>query len=309
VVLEKRIKNIAGRPDLKLEKDKMTKKPGKIMFAALLMLLIFPVATVYAGHIFKIGRDVNIAEGERVESVLTVGGQITVSGLVENNVVAVGGPVVLTGSAVVRGNVFCVGGVVVRGNGSLVYGKVTEVNASDVVPALSSVFYADTDEWSWLADIIYFCFFALLFTVALLFAFLFPRPLNAIIVSIRGNMTGAFFRGILGTLLVAPFFMLLILSVVGIPLIPLVFSVLLLAFMFGFIAVSALLGRFILTKTFRHHKESLVRETLLGLMLWWIIGWAPFYVGTVVKAAVVTVGFGGVLLAVFHGGNKTRIPA
>jgi hypothetical protein len=55
--------------------------------------------------------------------------------------------------------------------------------------------------------------------------------------------------------MMAPFFMLLIFSFVGIPLIPLAFTATLLAFMFGFIAVSALLGKFVLTKTFPCHRQ------------------------------------------------------
>ena len=100
--------------------------------------------------------------------------------------------------------------------------------------------------------------------------------------------------------MIAPFFMLLVLSFVGIPLIPLAFSVILLAFMFGFISVSALLGKFVLMKFSRHHKPSVLRETMLGLILWWIIGWLPFYAGMMIKVLVITTGFGGVLLALFY---------
>jgi hypothetical protein len=60
--------------------------------------------------------------------------------------------------------------------------------------------------------------------------------------------------------------MLLIFSFVNIPLIPLAFSAILLAFMFGFIAVGALLGKFVLTKTFPCHTQLLVCETLPGLL-------------------------------------------
>ncbi|MFA5323927.1 MAG: hypothetical protein WC373_14745, partial [Smithella sp.] len=206
------------------------------------------------------------------------------------------------------GNFVCIGGVIVLGNGAQVYGHITEVNSSNFFAAVSSAFYDNTDEWSWLTDIIYFCFFAFLFTLALLMAFLFPRPLNAVTASIEGNKIKSFFWGFLGTLMIAPFFMLLALSFVGIPLIPLSFSIILLAFIFGFIAVSALLGKFVLRKVFRHHRPSLVRETLLGLILWWIIGWAPFYTGMMIKAAVITVGFGGVLLSLFQRGYNWRVP-
>jgi hypothetical protein len=156
------------------------------------------------------------------------------------------------------------------------------------------------DAWSWLVDIIKICFFAMIFALALLMAILFPRPLNAIADSIQGNKTKSFFWGFLATLMVAPFFMLLVFSFIGIPLIPLAFAALLLAFMFGFIGVSALLGNFILTKIFRLHKKSLIRETLLGLILLWFIDWIPFYIGTIIKTVAITIGFGGVFLALFR---------
>jgi len=279
----------------------------KFIIAGIFLTLIFLAVPVDAKSVIKIGKDINIGENEQVDSALAVGGQITVSGLVENNVMTIGGSIVLTSEAVIRGNVVCIGGVVVQGNGAQVYGKITEVNSSNVLNAFSSVFYDDTNEWSLISDIIYFCFFTLLFTLALLMALLFPRPLKMIVSSIGENKIRSFFWGFMGTLTIAPFFMLLILSFVGIPLIPLAFSMILLAFMFGFIAVSALLGKFVLKRVFHHHQESLVRETILGLILWWIIGWLPFYTGMVIKATVITIGFGGVLLALFRRGYHSRM--
>jgi hypothetical protein len=268
-----------------------------VVFILAFLSLIFLIAVPVDAHIvIKIGSDMNVEEDQKVDNAVAVGGQITVSGLVENNVVTLGGSIVLTSTAVVRGNVLCIGGVVVQGNGAQIYGNVTELNLSNILAALSSIFYGDTDTWSWLADIIYFCFFTMLFTLALLMVALFPRPLNAVCASIEENKTMSCLGGALGTLMIAPFFMLLIFSFVGIPLIPLFFSIILLAFMFGFI----------MTKTFRHNKQSLIRETLLGFVLWWFIGWIPFYIGMAVKAVVVTAGFGGVLLAVFSRGNHWR---
>jgi hypothetical protein len=283
---------------------------GKFIVAFAVPVLIFMAAApVDAKNIFKIGRDIIISEDQQVDSAVTVGGQITVSGLVESNIVSIGGSVVLTSEAVVRGNVVCVGGVVVQGNGAQVYGNITEVNSSNFLAAVSSAFYDETQEWSWLTDIIYFSFFAMLFTLALMMSFLFPRPLNAIICSIEGDKTKSFFWGFFGTLMIAPFFILLALSFIGIPLIPLAFSIVLLAFMFGFIAASALLGKFILKKSFRHHQQSLTQEILIGLVLWWTIGWAPFYMGMIIKAVVITIGFGGVLLTVFGRGCNRKRPA
>lgn len=272
----------------------------KLIAIAVLALIFLIAPSVNAKNIIKIGKDINIGNDQTVNNAVAIASQITVSGLVENDVVTIGGSIVLTNAAVVRGDVTCIGGVVVQGNGAQIYGDITEVNSSNISTALSSAFYGDMDAWSWFVDIIYFCFFAMLFMLALLMALLFPRPLNAIVDSIQGNKTKSFFWGALATLMITPFFMLLLFSFIGIPLIPLAFAAILLGFMFGFIGVSALLGKFVLTRTFHHHKQSLVRETLLGLILWWIIGWMPFYIGMVIKTVVITIGLGGVFLAIFH---------
>jgi MFS family permease len=267
---------------------------------AVLALIFMMTPSVDAQNIIKIGKDINIGEDQTVNNAVAIAGQVTVNGLVENNVVAVGGSVVLTNEAVVRGNVICIGGVVVQGNGAQVYGNITEMNSSNISTALSSAFYGDMDAWSWIVDIIYFCFFAMILMLALLMAVLFPRPLNAIVDSIQGNKAKSFFWGFLATLMIAPFFMLLMFSFIGIPLMPLAFAALLLAFMFGFIGVSALLGNFVLTKIFHRHNQSLTQETLLGLILLWFSGWIPFYIGTIIKTIAITIGFGGVFLALFH---------
>ena len=267
---------------------------------AILALIFLAAASVNAQNIIKVGKDINIGNDQRVNNAVAIAGQITVSGLVENNVVTIGGSIVLTNSAVVRGDVICIGGVVVQGNGAQVYGNITEMNSSNISTVVASAFQGNMDAWSWLIDIIKICFFAMIFTLALLMTILFPRPLNAIADSIQGNKTKSFFWGFLATLMIAPFFMLLVFSFIGIPLIPLAFAALLLAFMFGFIGVSALLGNFVLTKIFRRHKKSLTWETLLGLILLWFIDWIPFYIGTIIKTVAVTIGFGGVFLALFH---------
>ena len=281
----------------------------KFIAATAVLALIFMMApSVDARNIIKIGKDINIGNDQQVNNAIAIAGQITVSGLVENDVVTVGGSIVLTNEAVVRGNVICLGGVVVQGNGAQIYGNITEVNSSNISTAVASAFYGDMDAWSWLVDIIYFCFFAMILMLALLTAILFPRPLNAIADSIHDNKAKSFLGGFLATLMIAPFFMLLIFSFIGIFLMPLAFAALLLAFMFGFIGVSALLGNFVFTKIFHRYNKSLVGKTLLGLILLWFSGWIPFYIGTIIKTVAITIGFGGVFLALFHHRHKQAPP-
>lgn len=276
--------------------------PKKVVFVLVFFALTLCALPADAESIFKIGRNIHITGNKPVDNAIAVGGQITVSGLVDNHVVAVAGSVVLTSEAIVRGNVVCIGGVVVRGNGSQVYGKITEINSSNVLAAVSAAFYDESQEWSWLTDIIYFCFLSLMFILAAMMAFLFPRALETMMFAIEGNKAKSFFCGVLGMVMLAPFFMLLVLSFIGIPLIPLVFSLVLLIFVFGFIAVSALIGRWLLTKAFRNHQKSLIKEIMLGFIVWWMVSRMPFHFGTIITSIWITLGFGGGVFTLFARG-------
>jgi len=279
-----------------MKKNVSTKFIYLITFLTTLFLSAF---SAEANNIIKIGGDVTIEAQQKVNNIVVVGGQITINGLVEGNVIAAVGSIVLTNKAVVRGNVVCIGGVVAKGNGSQVYGDITEINSSNISSAIASVLSGDWEGWPLIINFIYLCFFAAIFIIALLMAILIPRPLIAIANMIQNNKTKSFFWGLFATLAIPPFFFLLIISIIGITLIPLIFAALLLAFVLGFIGVSALIGNFILTKIFRKHKKSLVQETVLGLILLWSIGWLP-YIGWIVKVIAITFGLGGVLLSLFN---------
>ncbi len=259
--------------------------------------LLFLTLPAEAKIIFKAGQDITIADGQGADNVIAIGGQITVNGLVEQNVVAVAGSVVLTNKAVVRGNVIVVGGVVARGSGSLVYGDVTEINSSTLSEAITSAMRGELEGWSLILNIISLCFFAIILITTLIMTLLIPRSLALIANAIESNKLKSFFWGILATLMIVPFFMLLAISIIGIVLIPLAFTVLLIAAIVGFIAFGVLLGNFIITRIFRGYKKSLVKEALVGVSLLWLLGWIPLYIGMLIKALVITFGLGGVIIA------------
>lgn len=272
-----------------------------------LLLMIFMTAAVEAKSIIKIGSDVMIEAGQKVDSAIVVGGQVTVDGLVEKNVTAVVGSVILTRNALVRGNVTAVGGIVAQGNGSQVFGDITEINSSNLSAALASVFRGELEGWPLIINIISLCFFAIILIIGLLITILLPRPLIAVTSSIQINKTKSFFWGFLATLMTVPFFMLLAISIIGIALIPLAFTMMSLAFIVGFIATGTLVGNFIITKIFRGYKKSLVKETLVGLSLLWLMGWVP-YIGWIIKFIALTFGLGGVLMAIFDRRQQPAIP-
>ena len=252
--------------------------------------------SVEAKNVFKAGSDIAVEEGQEVNNIVCIGGQVTVNGLVEQNILAIAGSVVLTHKAVVRGNVVVVGGVVVRGSGSQIFGDITEINSSTLSDAINSAMRGELDGWSLILNIISLCFFAIILIIALIMTLLMPRSLAIIANAIQTNKIKSLLWGFLTTLMIVPFFMLLAISIIGIFLIPLAFTALLLAAIVGFIAFSSLLGNFIITKIFHGYKKSLVKETLVGLSLLWILGWIPFYIGMLIKVLAITFGLGGVWL-------------
>lgn len=269
----------------------------KLKITAILSLFIVFFLSPYAEakNIIKVGNDVILEEGQQADNIISVGGQITVYGLVEKSVVAVGGSVILTSKAVVRGNVVAVGGVVTRGSGAMVFGDVTEINTSALSSSIASALRGEMEGWSLLLNIISLCFFAIILIITLMMTLVVPRSLAVVANAIEMSKVRSFLWGCLVTLLIVPFFMLLAISIVGIFLMPLAFTALLLAAIIGFIAVGSLLGNTIITSVFHGYKKSLIKETLVGVSLLWLIGWIP-YAGVVIKALAITLGLGGVML-------------
>ncbi|MEN6488426.1 MAG: hypothetical protein ABFD66_06030 [Smithella sp.] len=282
----------------------MTKKFMPIITGFLLIILLAAVSAE-AKSIFKIGSDVNVKQDQAVDTVIGIGGQVTVQGLVEEDVIAVGGSVVLANTSIVRGDVICVGGVIIRSNDAQVFGDIAEINAANISSAFSSALRGDMEGWSLIFNIISLCFFAVIFVIALILILLIPRPVIVIVREIQTFKLKSFLWGFLATLTIAPFFMLLAISIIGITLIPLVFTLLLLAFILGYIASGKIVGDYVLTKVSRRQVKSLAGETILGLILLWVIGWIP-YVGWLIKFFALTFGLGGVLLALF---NRKNLPA
>ena len=269
------------------------------IIASFLLILLLAAASAEAKNIIKIGGDVTVEADQKVDTVIDIGGQVTVHGLVERNVIVVGGSIVLATGSLVRGDVVCAGGVIVIGGGAQVYGDITEINWVNISNAFSSALRGEAEGWSLILNIISFCFFAVIFIIALLITVFIPRPVIAVAQEIQSYKVKSFFWGLAATLMMVPFFMLLVLSIIGITLIPLVFTLLLLAFILGYIAAGKIFGDYILAKILRRQTKSLTGATISGLILLWLIGWIP-YVGLLVKVCALTFGLGGVFLALFN---------
>jgi hypothetical protein len=273
----------------------------KFKLTVIFSIIIFfclSVPAARANNIIKIGSHATVEENQTVNNIKTINGQITVSGLVENNVIAIGGPVVLTGKSVVRGNVFCIGGIIARGSGSQVFGKITEINSAGITKSLRSFFRGDTDDWSAILNILFLFFQIIIVIFAILLALILPRQLTRIKQTIQTNKLRSFFYGLLASLMITPLLIVLVISIIGIYLIPALCIAIAIIFLLGYIAVAALLGDFTLSKIWDSKNKSLVGQTILGLILLMILGLIP-YVGWLIKSIIVTIGWGGMLYFLF----------
>ena len=275
-------------------------------------LLLGPAAAIASmdTSIFKIGSDVTIEKGQKIRNVVAIGGQITVSGAVEKSVVAIGGSVVLTKTAVVKGNVVSLGGVIVIARDAVVGGDLTEINSSNLYETLTTALSSEWEGWSWIFAVISLSIFLVILVLALLIAALLPKPVRIVSEAIHENTFKVILCGILGLVLIAPLALLLTISVVGIALIPLEVSVGVCSVLLGFIAVGRIIGGKGL-RLFKRPNPGIVRETFWGLLILWLIGWIP-YIGWMVKAIAIVIGLGATLVTRFgtHQGWKgaTSLP-
>jgi len=275
------------------------KKNALLPLFLITCLFLCSAATVRAdsANIVKIGSDVIIEEGTKVRNVLAIGGQITIDGIVENHVVSIGGSIVLTRTAVVGGSVFSLGGIIVRGSGAEVHGTLTEINTDDISETITKALSEEWEGWSWIFAIVSLSIFLGILLVTILTVLLIPKPIRIISSAVKERPFKVTTWGLTGLVLVVPLAVLLAISVIGIVLIPLEMAIVLFAVLLGFIAVSQLVGRKLFT-VLKRHDQSLMRETMWGLIILWLIGWIP-YVGWMIKVCAIVLGLGGVLLTRF----------
>jgi hypothetical protein len=286
----------------------LKKRTGKGLLLILIAALILGFAAqswAELSNIIKIGSDVTVEEGRKVRNVIVVGGQITIDGFVENNVIAVGGSastIVLTKTAVVGGNVISIGGIVVRGRGAEVQGDVTEINSDEISVAITNALSDDWEGWSWIMAIVSLSIFICILLLTLLIVHFLPKPIRTISTAIKETPLKVILWGTVGLILIVPLAALLTFSVVGIVLIPLEITIVLCAVILGFIAVSQLIGEKMFL-FFKRHDQTIARETIWGLIILWIIGWLP-YVGWMLKVFAIVLGLGGVLITRFGFSHK-----
>jgi hypothetical protein len=272
------------------------------LLAVILTLALFPVVSANAKNKVRIGGNVVVDEGTEVKDAVAVGGSVTVNGKVRDSAVAVGGSVILGPNAVIGKDVVSIGGAVKQAQGSKIHGDLVELN----IPGVSAIipfFVEDTpSSWFWTVKITSLLGFLAL---AVLMVVVLPKPFNLISNNVQQNLVKIILWGILGLVVLIPLAIFLAISVIGIPLIALEVFFVGIAFLVGYIAIAQLIGDKI-AALMKRPALGVIWLTVMGLLALWFIGWVPF-LGSFVKAAVIVLGFGGVLATLFTSRKSVQI--
>ncbi len=279
--------------------------------------LTVPAGTVVHGDAIAIGGSVDV-EGTVEGDAIATGGSVTVGGRVTGSAWSMAGNVRLRSTAVVGGSVAAWGGQVIREPGASVGGgsqaPIPGVPPSPLpMPVPGTPYPAPGSPWGWLPGIfgllaafhvfswlIVFVGLAGFVVGAWLTAILFPGTLTALAGDLERAPVAAFVIGLIGWLALWPVIVLLAMSVIGLAFVLLIPSAIVIMLQFGTTAVALLTGR-------RIRRGSLGREALVGSVVL-SIAFAVPHLGWLVAMAVLTLGWGVVLLALFDRIRAHRVP-
>ena len=247
-----------------------------------------------------IGQSLRIEAGEVVTKAVAVGGSVTVLGHVLRDAVAVGGSVNLQPGSQVDGDAVAIGGAVTVDEGARLEGDNVSLGARPltwIVGGLAPLgASARLFGFKWTRAL-------LLFVIALLIALAFPDRVARVRTFLTSRPGVSSLGGIAVLLGFIPLCILMAVTIIGIPLIPVAVMVLVALFLFG-VTVSAMwLGEKI--PLIQENKTPLKAVALGGPVLV-LLGLIP-WIGTPVVVLAAVVSAGATILSRF--GQRVAAPA
>ena len=267
----------------------------RIAVILLAVLIFLPISAAFAKgeHVVKIGEDIEISKNMLVSDAIAIGGNITVYGKVEDNVVAVGGSVILKGGSYVGRQVVVVGGDLQRDPSAEIGGETTRIYMPNFIPSLTTFL-----KGGWLAFWVTISFLALVgfLGLAVLMTALLPEHIRTAVDAMQKSFAAMFLWGVLWMLLIVPIAVLLAVSIIGIILIPLEILLVAIALILGYISAAIFIGKKILM-SFKKIPPPFV-DVILGILILFLVGFLPI-IGPIAKALFLIAGFGAVLTTRF----------
>jgi len=243
------------------------------------------------------GQSLTIGADETVDKAVAIGGSVTVAGHVRYDAVAIGGSVTLLPGAHVGGDAVAVGGTVSVPEGATVDGD--SVSAPGRIPTT----VGSMTRWA-TGGLHLFPMFrfgarllrvGLLFAIALLIAIAFPDALTRVGTYLVHRPGLSALGGLAILLGFVPFCVLLAVTLIGLPLIPLAVLLLVALLQFGFAVSAAWLGE---RMPISRKPRTPVESVAWGGSILVIIGLVP-WIGTVAIILATAIAAGATLLSHF----------
>jgi hypothetical protein len=244
-----------------------------------------------------VGQSLHIGADEVINKAVAVGGSLTVLGHVRGDAVAVGGSVTLLPGARVDGDAVAIGGAVTVEEGASLEGD--NVSLGGTIPPIvgaATWMMGDGHHWhSFFGVAARLARSLLLFGLALLVAVVFPSPV-ARVRTFLATRPGLSSLGGLALLLgFIPLCILLAVTIIGIPLIPVAVMLLIAVLLFGITVAALWLGERI--PLLRENKTPL-KAVALGSAVFVVVGLIPL-IGTLAIFLAALVAAGATLLSRF----------
>jgi len=268
--------------------------------------------------IVKFGSDVVVEEDEEIDGdVVALGGTIEVRGTVTGNVVAIGGDVDIFSTGDVEGDAVSIGGQVIKRGGAVVRGEKVSVGRfgapSFKLPFTHPPFpmFTHIGFPAFILRIFKILFFIFLGVVVLA---ILPKNVDKVKEKVKHDLLKSGLVGLLAEILVIPIFILLIITIIGIPVALLVQPLLILAaVILGYTGTCLFVGEKLQEHT------SLKPDTKIMILVMGILAvelvplvartigvfggiFSPFaliisIIGWIIGYVVITIGFGAAILS------------
>ncbi len=267
--------------------------------------------------IVRIGESIVVADGDTVEGdVVSIGGTVTIRGCVRGDAVAVGGSLILEAPGEVKGDAVAVGGGIEKGEGTKIGGDSVEVGLGPLKfiqpliglrggPKLYRIAAASSPIRR-VASVI------VLLVITVLVVLFLPAPTERVSNTVQSHLPRSLLFGLIGEIAVVPLCVILAVSIVGIPLIPVALIGIAAACVFGMTGMSLMVGQ-VFFKRARARASSYVAAVAIGIILiellsllgafvspvLAVLGGILTFVGLLVLFFAWTTGFGAVILTRF----------
>ena len=242
------------------------------------------------------GRSLTIGADETVDKAVAIGGSITVAGHVRRDAVAIGGSITILPGASVGGDSVAIGGAVSVAEGATLEGD--NVSLGGAIPTTVGSMTRWVVGGPHMLSMFRFASrltrAVLLLIIALLIAAAFPGPMTRIGAYLVDRPGLSAIAGVAILLGFAPLCVLLAVTIIGIPLIPVAVMLLVALFLFGFTVSAAWLGE----RLPLLQEKTPVKTVALGGAVFVLVGLIP-WIGTAALILAGAFSAGATLLSRF----------